>query len=164
MTKHINWLQLVLYALRISNQTVCFSLCFSRRLETSSSNQFYCPFVRAYCCTMSRHRQHCSLAKWQKCLVPFPCQTTRCDNNMSKLTTESPTESSLMYDVWWLARSLIRTFIQSSQLNDVSEFPQWKVEIEENGRIGKSTELTTERMGGRTGDWMNNQTTLKSWF
>lgn len=50
MTKHINWLQLVLYALHISNQTVCFFLFFSQILETSSSDHFYCPFVRAYCC------------------------------------------------------------------------------------------------------------------
>lgn len=157
MAKHINWLQLVLYALHISNQTVC-SFFLSRRLETSSSNQFDCPFVRAYCCTLSRHRQHCSLAKWQKCLVPFPCHT-RCDNNMSKLTTESPTESSLMYDVCslvrTLARSFVRTFIQSSQLNDVSERLQWKMEIEENGRIGKSTELTTNGWAdGQAIEWI----------
>lgn len=67
MTKHINWLQLVLYALHISNQTVCF---FPFSLS-NTRNVIKRPFLLPICasillCTLSRHRQHCSLAKWHR--------------------------------------------------------------------------------------------------
>lgn len=121
---------------------------------------FYCPFEWAYCCAESRHRQqHCSLAKWQKCIVPFPSHTRDaiiiCRNWQQNIPLNHRWYVYDVCDVRLLVRrprSYIHS-IESIKCCERTKAERKLREIEENGRIGKS--VNWQRMDGRTDGRLN---------